>query len=1097
MAQYSIENISQTLRGDMRLQTIYDIITSYDQEEAAVWLEDGKEQTLSFADYARMTDRFAAFIRNAANAPKGAYIGIAVDTCKEWPAIFWGVIRAGYNALLIDASLSDEMTTYLLTQAGAKAIITPKTRPLPEGVTWINTEKLFAVPDAPADFKPEYGDQVALCTSGTTGTSRIFVYHGHAIAEQVLSSELLYHAQKRIVDNQHRRALAFLPFHHVFGFMANVMWVAFIGFSNIYLPNRSPQAILETSQQCKPDMLMAVPLLANNFCIGLQKKLSKQSAFKRGMFAILKGISLGVQTIAPDFGLKLAEKVLFGSVTANLLGSNLRVIILGGSHTPSEHLRTLNALGYYTICGFGMTETAVTSVETSMSLHKRVSGSVGKPLNNVEYRVTPSEARGRRGEMLIRGNSIHTGRLADGKLLPPDTLEGGWYPTGDVVRLEKGDRMFVEGRCKDVIINESGENVYPDELEDAFSTLIGAEQFTVLGIQKPGKNQKYEDIALVMNVGEYYREDAFLEGILQQVIAINSKLPMLKRVTRVLVTPEQLPLVNGIKVKRLTLKALIEQNKLAYRDLRMSGAKAAPVEAPAPDVVAREVQPSDLQMEEIKQKVRILYADALSLGSGAFSDDAHFIDDLGGDSLQVLAASLKAEEQFSITIPVEEYGRCTTVNDMSALVYAKLNGVGAYESQSEPDEEIVPVTRFEDAPECIAFQKRIQALMATGEDNPYFVCHESPLRDKSLMAGHEVLNFGSYNYVGMSGRPEVMEAAKEAIDKYGTSASGSRLLAGEKKIHEELEQELAEWKHAEDCLVLVGGHSTNVTLVGNFCGKNDLIVYDALAHNSIEEGCRLSRATAKPFPHNDPEALESILRMQRSKYAKVLIVIEGAYSMDGDIADVPAFVALKKKYGCFLMVDEAHSACVIGETGGGVDEYFNLEPTDIDIKMGTLSKGLGTCGGYLAGSRTLIEYLRYNLPGFVFSVGISPPLAAATLESVRQVRHNPQIMADMRRNIDCFVQEAKKRNLNICLAGHTAIIPVLVGSDENAFLLSNKLRERGVFVPPAVYPAVPKNKARLRFCVISEHKPEQIVEALDKLVELAQELGIQLPPTGK
>ena len=208
----------------------------------------------------------------------------------------------------------------------------------------------------------------------------------------------------------------------------------------------------------------------------------------------------------------------------------------------------------------------------------------------------------------------------------------------------------------------------------------------------------------------------------------------------------------------------------------------------------------------------------------------------------------------------------------------------------QPDEEIVPITRFEDTPEFIAFQKRIQALMADGSDNPYFVCHESPLRDKSLMAGHEVLNFGSYNYAGMSGRPEVMEAAKAAIDKYGTSASGSRLLAGEKKLHQELEKELADWKHAEDCLVLVGGHSTNVTVVGNFCGKNDLIVYDALAHNSIEQGCRLSRATSKPFPHNDPDALESILRTQRNRYAKVLIIIEGAYSMDGDIANVPAFV---------------------------------------------------------------------------------------------------------------------------------------------------------------------------------------------------------------
>ncbi len=344
-----------------------------------------------------------------------------------------------------------------------------------------------------------------------------------------------------------------------------------------------------------------------------------------------------------------------------------------------------------------------------------------------------------------------------------------------------------------------------------------------------------------------------------------------------------------------------------------------------------------------------------------------------------------------------------------------------------------------------------------------------------------MLDFGSYNYVGMSGREETKAAAKAAIDKYGTSASGSRLLAGEKSIHKELEAAIAEWKHTETALVLVGGHSTNVTFVGNFCGKGDLIVYDAIAHNSIEQGCRLSQATAKPFPHSDVAALESILRTQRHKFGKVLIVIEGAYSMDGDIAPVPEFVKLKKKYGCFLMVDEAHSACVIGRTGGGVDEYFGLAPD------------LGTCGGYLAGSRAIIDYMRYNLPGFVFSVGISPPLAAASLEAIKLLRSDPSIMERMRRNIKCFVEEAHKRHFNTCLAGETAIIPILVGKDEDAWELSNRLRKKGVIVPPAVYPAVPKNKARLRFCVISEHKPEEIIEALDKLQECAKEAGIQLP----
>ncbi len=193
------------------------------------------------------------------------------------------------------------------------------------------------------------------------------------------------------------------------------------------------------------------------------------------------------------------------------------------------------------------------------------------------------------------------------------------------------------------------------------------------------------------------------------------------------------------------------------------------------------------------------------------------------------------------------------------------------------------------------------------------------------------------------------------------------------------------------------------------------------------------------------------------------------------------------------MVDEAHSACVIGKNGGGVDEYFGLEPDDIDIKMGTLSKGLGTCGGYLAGSAAMIEYLRYNVPGFVFSVGISPPVAAAALAAVRLLRADPSPVAALQRNIAYFVKKAREANLNICLAGETAIIPILVGGDTEAFRLSGMLLERGVSVPPAVYPAVPMGKSRMRFCVTSDHKPEQIDFAIEQLLEAAKEAGIELP----
>ncbi|MFW5770523.1 MAG: aminotransferase class I/II-fold pyridoxal phosphate-dependent enzyme, partial [Spirochaetota bacterium] len=238
--------------------------------------------------------------------------------------------------------------------------------------------------------------------------------------------------------------------------------------------------------------------------------------------------------------------------------------------------------------------------------------------------------------------------------------------------------------------------------------------------------------------------------------------------------------------------------------------------------------------------------------------------------------------------------------------------------------------------------------------------------------------------------------------------------------------------------------------------------------------------------HNDYNALENILESQRKYYRKVLIIIEGVYSMDGDIAPVPEFVRLKKKYGAFLMVDEAHSAGVIGATGKGVDEHFNLEPDDVDIKMGTLSKGIGSCGGYIAGKKALVEYLRYNLPGFVFSVGITPANAAVALTSIRLLQKDSGMVQQLQKNIKTFVDQARKHEFDICLAGETAIIPIHVGDEFEAMQICRNLQERGVFVAPAIYPAVARGQARLRFCVTSDHKEEQIHYALDTLKEVWQ-----------
>lgn len=1079
------------LEKDMTLRNFFETACDDAALKAAIWLEGDEERFYTYGDLYHRALALAERVTALSFGEERGWVGLAVDTCPDWPVLMWGLLIAGRQPVLIDPSLDDKGIEHLLRQSGATALIARRRRALSLQAAQQTPEALLTSDMPSPGFQPRWADRIAVCTSGTTATSRVFVYDGRAICSQTLG---IFEIQKKHPIVKEKRGplntLCFLPLNHIFGLITNMIWISFMGYPQVYLKDRAPQTILETCRKTGVVIILAVPLLINNLAVTLKKRLAKESKGKQLAFRAMSGLSLAVQRARPMAGIRLAKK-MFHSINQNLFGDSLEFVIAGGSHTPAEYLRVMNALGYTVTLGFGMTEVGVTSVELSMSLKNRMTGSVGMPLPISRYKVAPDGSDPRRGELLIQSEAMHVARLIDGRLAPAAHNEEGWYETGDVVRLGEKGRMYVEGRTKDVIIGESGENVYPDELEDVFSDLDGVDQLCVLGTKDA--YSPYDITTLVLAVGARYGDEDFLLSLAQRVQQRNRTLTPIKRIKLVLGTPEALPVVNSIKVKRVALREQIEKHKIATRTLTAQGVSQ---ESPAQKIETLPEPakaPDDLQVEEIREKVRQSFAEVLETDVESIGYDAHFIDDLGGDSLQSLGVSLKVEEIFGITIPAEEYTKCTSVSDLSAVIYAQIRGHGPYEAEAVRSEsaEVTPITRFEDTPEAMAFTKRFMGM--EGHKNPYFICHDSPLMDTSLMNGHAVLNFGSYNYVGMSGRKETMEAAKAAIDKYGTSASGSRLLAGEKSLYQELEREIARWKHAEAALVLVGGHSTNVTIVGNFCGKDDLIVYDAISHNSVQEGCRLSGATSKPFPHNDVEALESILRAQRHKFAKVLIIIEGVYSMDGDIAPVPEIVALKKRYGCFLMVDEAHSACVIGKSGGGVDEYFDLAHDDIDIKMGTLSKGLGTCGGYLAGRKALIEYLRYNLPGFVFSVGISPPLAAATLAAIRALSEHPEIMENLRRNIRVFIEEAHARDLNTCLAKETAIVPILVGRDEDAFQLSTALTERGVFVPPAVYPAVPKNKARLRFCVISEHKPDQIVKALDTLVVVAKELGITLP----
>jgi 8-amino-7-oxononanoate synthase len=370
-----------------------------------------------------------------------------------------------------------------------------------------------------------------------------------------------------------------------------------------------------------------------------------------------------------------------------------------------------------------------------------------------------------------------------------------------------------------------------------------------------------------------------------------------------------------------------------------------------------------------------------------------------------------------------------------------------------------------------------------GVETPFFKVHEGVASNTTQIAGQEYINFASYNYLDLCGHPDVSQAAKDAIDHYGTSASASRPVAGERPVQRDLEVALAKLYDVDDCIVFVSGHATNVTTIGYLFGPKDLILHDSLIHNSIVQGGQLSGATRLPFPHNDWQALDDILFQQRKKYERVLIVIEGIYSMDGDYPDLKRFVEIKKRHKAFLMVDEAHALGVLGEKGHGIKEHAGVDGHEVDLWMGTLSKTLASCGGYIAGENALIEHLKFSAPGFLYSVGISPPLAASALVALKILEDEPERVTALKDRGHQFLELAQQHGLNVGSSAGLSVIPIITGGSANAGRLANAMFKRGINVQPIFYPAVQEGMARLRFFICSSHTEEQISQTIDILVD--------------
>ncbi|MGF0524366.1 aminotransferase class I/II-fold pyridoxal phosphate-dependent enzyme [Agrobacterium pusense] len=400
----------------------------------------------------------------------------------------------------------------------------------------------------------------------------------------------------------------------------------------------------------------------------------------------------------------------------------------------------------------------------------------------------------------------------------------------------------------------------------------------------------------------------------------------------------------------------------------------------------------------------------------------------------------------------------------------------------------VTPTRFENLPEYrrLMTHKAISAM--AGVENPFYRSHEQAAGAITVIDGRQLINFASYDYVGANTHSKVKEAARAAIDRFGISSSASRLVAGERPLHAALEERLAQIYGTEACVCFVSGYLTNLALVSTLIGPRDLVIHDELIHNSVLAGIKLSGATRRFFRHNDPSDLEKVLSTIAGDFGRILVVVEGIYSMDGDIACLPELVKLRSRYGFWLMVDEAHSFGVLGATGRGTFEHFGIDPLSVDIWMGTLSKTAASCGGYIAGSRALIEILKAEAGGFVYSVGLAPVLAAAALSSITVLQENVERVASLRRNGHLFIELARQAGLNVGTSVGYSVVPVIIGDSLRAVQLSNDLFAAGINVLPIIHPAVQEGQARLRFFLTAEHTEEQIARTVRLTAEILGEL---------
>ncbi|WP_322064634.1 aminotransferase class I/II-fold pyridoxal phosphate-dependent enzyme [Burkholderia ubonensis] len=1077
------------------------------------FVNDNEETTVSFAGLASRVDSIAAHL--AAIANRGSRVLLVFQPGLEFIASFFACLRAGMIAVPtyppgknarsfapIAGMMADCRPAVILTAECMRSTLASHL-----DSAGANADPKVVSSDAiPTTLQPEFepgmldADDIALIqyTSGSTGTPKGVV---------ITHANLMHNSgsiRDRFGHDQSSRGVIWLPPFHDMGLIGGIVQPVFVGFHTMLMPPMSfvqkPLRWLQAISDCH-----ATTSGGPNFAYDLCVRKIQDADLDRLDLSSWEVAFNGAEPVSADVIDRFADRfarcgfrkeafyACYGMAETTL-------IVTGGikGRGPSSTVVDARELASH----------RVVPAEPGDASQRLVA--CGVPTDDHAIEIVHPETlarlpRNEVGEIWVSGPSVARGYWAQPERTAEtfastiaQTTSPKWLRTGDLGFVDDDGQIFIAGRRKDLIIIR-GRNYHPQDIE----TTVGDAHPAL----RPGAGAAFsvsildeERLVVVHEVKrEYLRAD--LSDVVDAIRRSVTQRHELQVCAVALVKPAGLPVTTSGKIRRHACRAAFVDRTLPCvsewaLDLTSVQRDAAPRPIPKPDT-------NDGAADAILVWLKEAIASAVHVASDDVDVNALFADH-GLDSLQIATLTGELSDWLECPVRAEVFSEPATITSVSRYLGAMMHCSSALALLSEDERrEMLDLlsngraprdlfdgadipsacSRFEESAAYVEFAQRQQVLFKDQEKLPFFTVHEGLNNDRTVIGGRDYINFSCNNFLSLSGHPVVTERSIDAIRQYGTSVSASRLVSGERPLHLELEQAIADWIGVESALVFVGAATANVSTVGHLLGPKDLILYDELSHNSLLQGIKLSHADSQPFRHNDFDDLDRILSNRRRQYERVLVFIEGLYSMDGDIPDLPRFIEIKKKHKTWLMVDECLSIGVIGETGRGIGEFHAVDRDDVDIWMGGLSKAFASCGGYIAGRKSLIGYLKFTTPGFIYTTGISPANAAAALAALRLLKDDPSPIRQLRERVDQFLELTARAGLNTGNCHGGPIVPVIIGNQIECIRLYQILFANGINVQPIIFPAVAANAARLRFSFNATHTGEQVRQTVRVLAD--------------